>query len=161
MYNIQVHVPYVKQQYIYRKWIIILLPTLNSISPSPHPGPQLTHTHTHARARTHTHTHEHSRALAQAHTHTHTNMKQICIVSIIMIMKIAILINYWLTKMLRSTFANKTSSCAMDWTSVVKQWLPGLPHKTLYQLCPINQQDVKLCYGLDKRCEAMTARSAS
>ena len=56
MYNIQVHVPYEKQQYI--NCIIILLPTHNSISPSPHPRPQLTHTRTHARthARTHTHT---------------------------------------------------------------------------------------------------------
>ena len=53
MYNIQVHVPYEKQQYI-KKWIIILLPTLNSISPSPHPCPQLTHTHTCAHTHTHT-----------------------------------------------------------------------------------------------------------
>ena len=131
-------------------WLYITYSSQKRSQNTEHP-PHHTHTHTNTRAHLHRHT----------HTHTHTNMKQICIVSIIMIMKIAILINYWLTKMLRSTFANKTSSCAMDWTSVVKQWLPGLPHKTLYQLCPINQQDVKLCYGLDKRCEAMTARSAS
>lgn len=69
----------------------------------------------------------------------------ICIVSIIIIVKIAIIINYRLTKMLRSMCANKTSSCAIDWTSAVKQWLPSLPHKTLYQLCPINQQAHSRC----------------
>ena len=41
-----IHVPYEKQLYI-KKLIIVLLPTLNSISPSPHPRPQLKHAHTH------------------------------------------------------------------------------------------------------------------
>ena len=52
MYNIKVHVPYEKQQYI--NCIIILLPTHHSISPSPHPRPQLTRSHARTHARTHT-----------------------------------------------------------------------------------------------------------
>ena len=59
--------------YILKKRIIILLPTINSISPSPHPRPQLTHTHTHTRARARTHARKHARTHARTHTHTHTH----------------------------------------------------------------------------------------
>ena len=47
MYNIQVHVPYEKQQYIKKMNHYITTYPFNFISPSPHPRPQLSHTHAH------------------------------------------------------------------------------------------------------------------
>ena len=66
MYNIQVHVPYEKQQYKKKKESLYSYLRLIPSLPVPTAAPNW-HTCTHARAHTHT------------HTHTHTNKKQVAV----------------------------------------------------------------------------------